>query len=82
MSDQTKEQKKIKHPVKRDLYDFFDSVGIYIGMSKGVKLESHCFFTQHTVGDKIHKENYEGLDRQAVEARAFEIAFMLLDERL
>lgn len=73
---------KIKHPLKRDLYDFFDEEEIFISINR----EDHDFkkyFDWDILHDKQYKVELSFPEtRSEAETKAFEQAFEILELRL
>lgn len=87
---------KVTHPLKRDLYDFFDKEGIYISIVVGsTATEQNDFFitiSHEGEFNKLTNQNkqlrkYERLPdmikkRSVAEEYAFNMAFEILNDRL
>ena len=69
----------IKHPLKRDLYDFFDGVGIIARVGNG---ESNFFTFEIDCSEGVYDIDCKNMSRSQTETEAFKAAFEILNKRL
>jgi len=77
-----KDAAKITHPLKRDLYDFFDEQKVFVGIShsgEGVQFPTD-WDIHHGKQYDSHKVGYAG--RAKAETDAFTKAFEILNDQL
>jgi hypothetical protein len=75
---------KIKHPLKRDLHDFFDGVGLYVGVEH-VGFECEKPFGWDIISDNNIEQTLPQVGdrtRSQTETEAFTKAFEILNKRL
>ncbi len=71
--------RSIKHPLKRDLYDFFDGVGIIARVGNG---ESNFFTFEIDCSEGVYDIDCKNMSRSQTETEAFKAAFEILNKRL
>lgn len=69
----------IKHPLKRDLYDFFDEQGVVIGVGYG---DENFFTYEIDYNGGILDVDCKSMNRKETETGAFTKAFEILNDRL
>ena len=75
---------KVKHPLKRDLYDFFDGVLIYIciDVDTSTVKDSFNWFTERGDAPYITRGLHCCQSRSKAETEAFTKAFEIFNDRL
>ncbi len=75
--------RSIKHPLKRDLYDFFDGVGVHVNVGFDRFANVYELIVGDSVSSEIHDVNYKSCSSRGVlETEAFTRAFEILNKRL
>ena len=70
----------IKHPLNRDLYDFFDEAGVIVQIYQCIETRHFKFSILHSHAFEVDLDRFEY--RKSAETEAFTKAFEMLNERL